>query len=109
MSYSIEDFSHVPSTKETLSKDLDLQGLPELEQVKTLAKWTPELWDLFNRDYEADTSMDRSAALARLAYSGAELGWTDEQIATVIYDADDRSPSFLHGCPCGDIQLCDPS
>lgn len=99
MAYSLSDFSHVPSTKETLSKDLNLHELPSLEDVKTLARWTPELLELFSKDYESDTSMDRSSALARLAYSGAELGWTDEQIAAVIYDADERWGKYVSRKP----------
>jgi predicted ATP-dependent serine protease len=64
-----------------------------LEDVRTLATWTPELLDKFNRDdkyFSGPPKKDRSAAMSELAHMGAELGWSDENIAVVLYDADDR-------------------
>jgi predicted ATP-dependent serine protease len=64
-----------------------------LEDVRTLATWTPELLDKFNRDHNhfaGPPKKDRSAAMSELAHMGAELGWSDENIAAVLYDADDR-------------------
>jgi archaellum biogenesis ATPase FlaH len=49
--------------------------------------------DKFNRDgsyFAGPPKRDRSAAMSELAHLGAEMGWADEQIATVLYDADDR-------------------
>lgn len=91
--YSLADFDHVPSTKEIVTDRVNLDALPPIDEVKTLARWTSDMSELFNRDgawFAPPDKQDRSAALARLAYSGAEMGWTDEQIATVLYDADDR-------------------
>jgi archaellum biogenesis ATPase FlaH len=70
-----------------------LGDLPTLEDVRTLATWTPELLDKFNRDHNhfaGPPKKDRSAAMSELAHMGAELGWSDENIAAVLYDADDR-------------------
>jgi predicted ATP-dependent serine protease len=70
-----------------------LGDLPTLEDVRTLATWTPELLDKFNRDdkyFSGPPKKDRSAAMSELAHMGAELGWSDENIAVVLYDADDR-------------------
>ena len=89
MTYNIDDFSAVPSAKAIVSGKVDLSTLPTIDQVKTMARWREDVLSLFEQDHKQQ-SFDRSAALSRLAYSGAELGWTDEQIATVIYDADDR-------------------
>jgi predicted ATP-dependent serine protease len=64
-----------------------------LEDVRTLATWTPELLDKFNRDdkyFSGPPKKDRSAAMSELAHMGAELGWSDENIAVVLYNADDR-------------------
>jgi predicted ATP-dependent serine protease len=70
-----------------------LGDLPSLEDVRTLATWTPELLEKFNRDHKyfaGPPKKDRSAAMSELAHMGAELGWSDENIAVVLYDADDR-------------------
>jgi archaellum biogenesis ATPase FlaH len=91
--YGLDDFAHISSARKIVSTDLVLGDLPALEDVKTLATWTPELLDKFNRDdkyFAGPPKKDRSAAMSELAHMGAELGWSDENIASVLYDADDR-------------------
>ena len=98
-SYSLEDFAHVPSARKIVSTDLVFGALPSLEDVRTLAKWTPELADKFNRDakyFSGPPKKDRSAAMSELAHLGAELGWQDDQIAAILYDADDRWGKYKH-------------
>lgn len=99
--YSLEDFDSVPSAKEIVYGNVDLQALPDVESVKTLARWSTDMLELFNRDAqwfagEAGSKQDRSAAMARLAYSGAEMGWEDGQIAAILYDVDDRWGKYVH-------------
>lgn len=92
-SYSLKDFDQIPSAKEIVGDSVKVTELPSLEEVKTLASWTSEMLEKFNKDqnwFIGHDKHDRSAALSELAYFGAERGWTDEQIATVLYDADDR-------------------
>lgn len=91
--YSLEDFSHIPSARRIVKDDLLIGELPPLEDVRTLANWTSELLEKFNRtpkDFDGPPKRDRSAAMAELAHMGAELGWSDGQIAAVLYDADNR-------------------
>jgi predicted ATP-dependent serine protease len=91
--YSLDDFAHVPSARKIVSSDLIVGEMPVLDDVKSLAKWTPELMEKFNRDssyFAGPPKKDRSAAMSELAHLGAEMGWADEQIATILYDADDR-------------------
>lgn len=95
MTYSLADFSRLTSAKELVSSRLLDKELPSIDEVKTLAKWSGELLDLFNLP-KPDPSLppedrfDRSSALSRIAYCGAELGWADEQIMAAIMDADER-------------------
>jgi hypothetical protein len=100
--YSLSDFDAVPSAKEIVTDKIDLGNLPAVEDVRNLARWTTDAVELFAQpseyfEQQADgTKQDRSAALMRLAYSGAELGWTDNQIAAVLYDADDRWGKYVN-------------
>lgn len=91
--YSLEDFAHIPSARRIVKDELIVGELPALDEVKSLAHWTSELLEKFNRkpqDFNGPPKRDRSAAMSELAYMGAELGWSDQQIATMLYDADDR-------------------
>jgi len=93
--YTLDDFNLVPSAKEIVYGNVDLEALPSVEEVQKLARWTPDMLELFSKDADhfagvAGEKQDRSAAMARLAYYGAEMGWDDQQIAAVLYDADDR-------------------
>ena len=91
--YSLDDFAHIAAARKIVSTDLVLGDLPSVEDVKALATWTPEFLEKFNRDHKyfaGPPKRDRSAAMSELAHMGAELGWSDENIASVLYDADDR-------------------
>jgi KaiC/GvpD/RAD55 family RecA-like ATPase len=74
------------------------EPLPSIDEVKTLAKWTSDMSELFNvtreqaivTDDDGGKIFDRSSAMARMAYYGAEQGWTDPQILAVLIDVDNR-------------------
>lgn len=90
--YSLEDFEHIQSTKQFISRDIDLGTLPSIDDVEKLANWTSAMVELF--EVEADVAkgpdFDRSGALMNMAYSGAEQKWTNEQILAVLIHLDDR-------------------
>jgi hypothetical protein len=90
--YELSAFSEIPAPAETIKAELELGELPTIDEVKSLAKWDKEMLSIFNKTYEemAGPNHDRSGALQRLAYFGAEKQWTDEQIMAVLLDADDR-------------------
>jgi KaiC/GvpD/RAD55 family RecA-like ATPase len=97
--YSLDDFAHIPAARKIVSTELVLGELPSIDDVKALAKWTPELLEKFNRDasyFAGPPKRDRSAAMSELAHMGAELGWSDENIAAVLYNADDRWGKYKH-------------
>lgn len=95
MGYDLSAFGKLTSAKEVVSSRVMSDDLPTIEEVKTLAKWSAPLLELFNQpkpdmSKPAEDRFDRSAALSRIAYFGAELGWTDGQIMVAISDADER-------------------
>ena len=96
--YSITDFGHITSAKVLVSTKVMDEPLPSIDEVKTLAKWTSDMSELFNvtreqaivTDDDGGKIFDRSSAMARMAYYGAEQGWTDPQILAVLVDVDNR-------------------
>lgn len=90
--YDLSVFDSLPTPAEAIKADLELSDLPSVEEVLALAKWDKEALAIFNLSKEemSGPSHDRSGALQRLAYFGAENQWTDEQIMAVLLDADDR-------------------
>ena len=90
--YPLSAFDALPRPKDTIREAVQIDNLPDIEEVLAQATWDDELLDLFRTSGEdmQHQSRDRSGALQRLAYEGAEHGWTDEQIMAVLIDTDDR-------------------
>lgn len=96
--HKLSDFGHIMSAKELVSTKILEEQIPSIDEVKTLAKWTPDMWALFNTtreqaivtDDDGTKTFDRSSGMARMAYYGAEQGWTDSQIMAVLIDIDNR-------------------
>lgn len=91
-SYEHSAFDGVPKPKEVIRASVEIDELPDIEEVLAEGNWDKELLELFRT---SGTEMqhegrDRSGALQRLAYEGAEHGWSDEQIMAVLLDADER-------------------
>lgn len=95
--YSVKDFSGLPTPAEAIREEIDMGSVPSIEEVKTLATWDSDLLELFNTDETTARGVgwDRSGALARVAYKGAELGWSDEQIYAALLDADGRWGKYV--------------
>jgi KaiC/GvpD/RAD55 family RecA-like ATPase len=101
--YSITDFGHITSAKVLVSTKVMDEPLPSIDEVKTLAKWTADMSELFNTtreqaimtDDDGGKLFDRSTAMARMAYYGAEQGWTDPQIMAVLVDVDNRWGKYV--------------
>jgi len=90
--YPLSMFADLPSPAEAIREEIVLSDVPTLDEVKALAKWDEDLLELFGTpEAEARSQgFDRSGAMARVAYKGAELGWSDPQIYAALLDADDR-------------------
>lgn len=90
--FDLEAFADIPTPAESIREELSLADIPSIDEVKALAKWDKEMLAVFSKSKEemAGPTHDRSGALQRLAYFGAEKGWTDEQIFAILLDADDR-------------------
>ena len=95
--YPRKAFAKIPTPAEAIREEISLSDLPQLDEVKTLARWDEDLTVLFGTTGEEarERSFDRSGGLARIAYKGAELEWTDEQIYVALEDADRRWGKYL--------------
>lgn len=95
--YSAEAFQHIPTPQDVIKAKIDLDDLPDMDEVSKLAKWDEDLLDLFNTtgDEAQGRGWDRSGGLARIAYKGAELGWQDDWIMRALLDADDRWRKYV--------------
>lgn len=99
--YSIDDFAAIPSAKELVTATINVDQLPTIEDVKVKARWTDDMIELFDtssgdiEQLKDSTGFDRSSALARLAYEGAEQQWDNEQILAVLLDADTRWGKYV--------------
>lgn len=97
--YSLSDFGHITSAKLLVSSAITVDALPTIDEVKTLAVWNSDMLGLFEVTREqsqapasgdGEKPFDRSGALSRMAYYGAESGWTDSQIMVVLLHLDDK-------------------
>lgn len=82
----LEGFSALPSAKQVVKQSVESSDIPPIADVIALGKWPKDFWELFR----VDMPTDRSGALMRLGYFGAENGFSDEQIYSILQDADDR-------------------
>ena len=77
--YSLSAFGHITSAKELVSTKILEEPLPTIDEVRTLATWTPDMLTLFNTtreqaigtDDDGTKHFDRSSGMARMAYYGA--------------------------------------
>lgn len=95
--YDHNAFANVPKPKEVIRSSVELSTLPDIEEVLAEGTWDKELLGLFRTtgDEMQHEGRDRSGALQRLAYEGAEHGWNDEQIMAVLLDADSRWGKYV--------------
>lgn len=95
--YSASSFASVPTPKAAIQSSVEGSDLPDITEVLAEATWDEELLSLFRTTGEEmqHEARDRSGALQRLAYEGAEHSWTDEQIMAVLLDADERWGKYV--------------
>lgn len=98
-----DQFANLGSAERELLDTLQLSAsIPRIEEVLALAQWTPELYKQFamDKDEASASSPDkRSGALQKLAYLAAEAGMSDEQMYSIIENADTRWDKYVRRAP----------
>jgi hypothetical protein len=97
VTHKITDFDFLPDVKDSIMENLkELGDIPPIGDVLAKYVWDEQHLDLFKNP----PMEDRSGALVRLAYFGAEAGMTDEAIYAVIKDVDNRVGKFRDRADC---------
>lgn len=90
--YTRESFAAFKKVKQLVSESIEIKDVPPVEKVIAKYKWDDHHFDLFmKKDVEEGK---RSSALMALGFFGAETGMTDEEIYSLLINADDRWGKF---------------
>lgn len=91
--YTPEQFDFLPTVNDSIVENISQLGaIPSMADVLAKYKWDDVHLDLFKNG--PPVGEDRSNALVKMAYFGAEVGMTDEAIYAVINDLDNRIGKF---------------
>jgi hypothetical protein len=96
--YSIDNFVNIGSAEQEYLHKIKLGDLPSLADTLALGNWSEDFYKQFKMTKEeaaASSPHKRSGALMKLAYYGAESGFSDEQIYVILDDADKRWDKYV--------------
>lgn len=89
--YELEQFNSLPEVRDSIIENVHLGKLPTIEDIQVSYTWNKDFIELFRKN----DPQDRSGALVRLGYYGAETGMPDEAIYVLIENADSRWGKFV--------------
>ena len=87
-----EEFKGFQAVKQLVSESIVLGEIPDATKVIAKYKWDDHHFDLFMKKEIEEGK--RSSALMSLGYFGAEMGMKDEEIYSILLNADDRWGKF---------------
>lgn len=96
--YDLTAFDRIEPVEAQVQKTLTMAELPAMGEVRSLATWSREMVEKFDRDkawYDGPPKRDRSQGMAEFAYLAAEHRWSDEQIYAALLDLDDRIGKYV--------------
>lgn len=94
--HSIGDFKNLVVAPESVVLD-KFDHVPDSAEVVAKYKWEKDAWDLFQKKSQAVGT--RSSAMTRLAFHCVEMGMTNEECYTILYNADERWGKFKNRSP----------
>lgn len=98
------EFGNLRSIEKALLEKITITNYPPIQEVLAYGKWTPALLEVFNYTKEEASAASpdkRSGTLQRLAYMLAEEKFTDEQMYSVLDDADRRWEKYINRSKAG--------
>ena len=96
-SYGFADFRGLVQVTPDLDTVALTSNLPDLDKVIAAYKWDSDAWDLFNKEVQPVGA--RSSAMTRLGFHCIEMGMSNEECYTVLFDADNRWGKYKHRSP----------
>lgn len=91
-------FSGLTNAERRILERIVIDHIPPIAEVMALGKWPKTMYDHFmmTEQEASDASPNkRSGSIQRLAYYGAENGFTDEQLYSILDDADRRWNKYI--------------
>lgn len=91
-------FGNLTSAERKILEKIKIGNIPPIAEVLALGKWSKTMFEHFQMTEQesSDASPNkRSGSIQRLAYYAAENGFTDEQIYSILDDADRRWRKYI--------------
>jgi hypothetical protein len=85
--HSLDEFGAITSAKNMVASTIVEGELRPIQDIIATKNWPTAMWELFSSD---DVPDDRSGAISKLGYFGAENGFSDEDIYVILDTADQR-------------------
>lgn len=85
-------FASLQPVKQLVSDSIDVNELPEVTRVIAKYSWDEDHFELYMR--KSIPEGERSSALMRIGFFGAECGMSDAEIYSLLLNADDRWGKF---------------
>lgn len=94
---SLADFKGLVTPPESVVLNTNFENVPDSAEVVSKYKWPEEAYDLFKKSTQKIGS--RSSAMTRLAFHCIEMGMTNEECYSILYNADERWKKFANREP----------
>lgn len=91
------DFKNLVEAPESAVIDTTFDNVPDCQAVVAKYKWSEEAFDLFHKPSQAVGS--RSSAMTRLGFECVEMGMTNEEVYSILYNADERWGKYKNRPP----------
>lgn len=90
--YPYTSFKNLAETPPDVVVNTNLKDVPDIQSVIAKYKWPKDVLEMFKRPEQPKGS--RSSAMTRLAFDCVEMGMSNEEIYSVLFNADERWKKF---------------
>lgn len=91
------DFKNLVEPPESVVLETSFEDIPDAQEIISKYKWEKDAWNLFQKKSQPQGS--RSSAMTRLTFHCIEMGMTNEECYSILYNADERWGKFKNRQP----------
>jgi hypothetical protein len=91
------DFKNLVTASDSVVLNTSWDKVPDVNEVVAKYKWEPDAFDLFKKQTQAVGS--RSSAMTKLGFYCVEMGMTNEECYSVLFNADERWGKYKNRSP----------